>query len=50
VVRDHIAVRYPQAAVHLIPNRGHLLPVEAPQEVADILRTFARAARAVSPR
>ncbi|MDM0005441.1 alpha/beta hydrolase [Variovorax sp. J22G73] len=50
VVRDHIAVRYPQAAVHLIPNRGHLLPVEAPREVADILRTFARAARAVSPR
>lgn len=37
VQKAHIVPRYPTAQVSFLPNRGHLLPVEAPQEVATLI-------------
>ncbi|MDC0707166.1 alpha/beta hydrolase [Stigmatella sp. ncwal1] len=41
VVRGHIVPHFKDAPLHVIPGRGHLLPIEAPGEIADILREFA---------
>jgi pimeloyl-ACP methyl ester carboxylesterase len=41
VVKAHVVARYPSATVRYLPGKGHLLPVEAPQEVADIIRFIA---------
>ncbi|ADU71754.1 alpha/beta fold hydrolase [Pantoea sp. At-9b] len=41
VVAHAIAALYPWADVHIIPGKGHLLPVEAPQTVANTLSAFA---------
>ena len=43
VVREHILVRYPLAQVNFLANRGHLLPVEAPDDIAGIVAGFAGA-------
>jgi len=43
VVREHILVRYPLAQVNFLANRGHLLPVEAPDDIARIVAGFAGA-------
>ncbi len=43
VVKAHIAARYPSASVHFLPNKGHLLPVEAPQDLATLIGEFASA-------
>lgn len=40
VVEQHILPRYPAARRQFLANKGHLLPVEAPGEVAQILREF----------
>lgn len=41
VVQQHIVAHYPAAPLHLIADKGHLLPLEAPDAVAAILREFA---------
>jgi pimeloyl-ACP methyl ester carboxylesterase len=41
VVKTHIIPHYPSATVHFLPHKGHLLPVEAPQELATIVSLFA---------
>ncbi len=41
VVKAEIVSRYPAASVHFLPNKGHLLPVEAPQELATLIGEFA---------
>lgn len=40
-VKAHIVPHYPTAPVHFLPDKGHLLPVEAPEEVAALIRAFA---------
>jgi len=40
VVQHHIVPMYPQAKLKLLPGKGHLLPVEAPAEVASAIRDF----------
>jgi pimeloyl-ACP methyl ester carboxylesterase len=42
VVKAHVASHYPSAKVHFLPNKGHLLPVEAPSEIATIISDFAQ--------
>ncbi|GAB7126983.1 alpha/beta hydrolase [Silvimonas sp. JCM 19000] len=42
VVTSKIAPLYPAAELHLLPGKGHLLPAEAPQEIAQIIRQFAQ--------
>ncbi|PKE29449.1 alpha/beta hydrolase [Rahnella sp. AA] len=39
VVKAHIIASYPLADVYFLENKGHLLPVEAPQQIADIITT-----------
>ncbi|MGI4814174.1 MAG: alpha/beta fold hydrolase [Janthinobacterium lividum] len=46
VVNAHIVARYPSAPVHFLPNKGHLLPVEAPEDVAAIIGVFAASLQA----
>jgi pimeloyl-ACP methyl ester carboxylesterase len=41
VVRQHIAPHYPAASLEVLAGKGHLLPVEAPSDVAAIVREFA---------
>jgi pimeloyl-ACP methyl ester carboxylesterase len=43
VVKAHIIPHYRSAPVHFLPDKGHLLPVEAPREVAAIVAHFASA-------
>ncbi len=43
VVKEHILPRYPAAQVNFLVGKGHLLPVEAPAEVAAIVGRFAGA-------
>lgn len=40
VVRQHIVVHFADAPLHVLPAKGHLLPIEAPDEVAAIVRGF----------
>lgn len=40
VVKMHICASYPAAQVHFLADKGHLLPVEAPERVAEIIRGF----------
>lgn len=42
VLRRELLPRIPQARLHVLPQMGHLLPYEAPEEIADGLRAFAR--------
>lgn len=41
VLRRDLLPHLPQAQFHLLPGVGHLLPLEAPEEVATLLRAFA---------
>lgn len=41
VVRNIIAPMYPSAYVDILPGKGHLLPLEAPSEVASRIEDFA---------
>ena len=43
IVKSHLVPSYPAATVRFLPNKGHLLPVEAPQDVADLIRFVAEA-------
>jgi pimeloyl-ACP methyl ester carboxylesterase len=43
VVKSHVIPHYPLAPTHFLPGKGHLLPVEAPQEIASIVSLFAMA-------
>lgn len=45
VVERQIAVHFPGAPLHILPGKGHLLPLEAASEVADIVRNFAATVR-----
>lgn len=40
VVKTQIIARYPSAEVHFLADIGHLLPVEAPEQVAEIISNF----------
>jgi len=40
VVESHIRPHYPRALVRYLPDKGHLLPVEASQEVAADIQLF----------
>lgn len=41
VLRRELLPRLPQAQLHVLPGVGHLLPYEAPDDVAALIRTFA---------
>lgn len=43
VLRRELLPRITQAQLHLLPGVGHLSPLEAPDAVANLIRTFARA-------
>lgn len=40
VVKQHIAPAFPAAPVHILAGKGHLLPLEAPQQVAGLIKEF----------
>jgi pimeloyl-ACP methyl ester carboxylesterase len=40
VVRSHLAPHFKNAAVHILSQKGHLLPLEAPGEIAKIIGEF----------
>jgi pimeloyl-ACP methyl ester carboxylesterase len=42
VLQQELLPRIPQATMHLLPGIGHLSPLEAPQELAGLIRTFAK--------
>jgi pimeloyl-ACP methyl ester carboxylesterase len=44
-IRRELLSRLPQARLHLLPNVGHLSPLEAPDEVADLISAFALSLR-----
>lgn len=44
VLRRELLARIPQARLHVLPHVGHLSPLEAPAEVADLVREFALSA------
>lgn len=50
VVKDHILPYYPNAVVHFLPNKGHLLPVEAPEEIAGLIRDMAEVSQPICAR
>lgn len=51
VLRRELLAWLPQAQLHVLPGLGHLLPLEAPQAVADLLRAFVLSLdEAASPR
>ena len=39
VVKTRILPLYPSASMHFLPNKGHLLPLEAPEQVAALIRS-----------
>lgn len=39
-IRRELLSRIPHAQLFLLPNVGHLLPLEAPDDVADLIRAF----------
>ena len=41
VVKAHILPAFSKAETHFLKNKGHLLPIEAPRELVDILGKFA---------
>ena len=41
VLRRELLSRIPHAQLCLLPNVGHLLPLEAPDDVGDLIRAFA---------
>jgi pimeloyl-ACP methyl ester carboxylesterase len=42
VLTRELLTRIPQATLHICPGIGHLSPLEAPRDVAELIRTFAR--------
>jgi pimeloyl-ACP methyl ester carboxylesterase len=42
VVKSHIVPSYPGAAAHFLADKGHLLPVEAPEAIANLISSSAR--------
>ena len=43
VLQRELLPRIPQATLHILPGVGHLSPLEAPRELAGLIRTFATA-------
>ncbi len=43
VLRQELMPRIPQARLHILPGIGHLSPLEAPDDLADLIRSFAAA-------
>lgn len=41
VLRREVLPRIPQATLYVLPHVGHLAPIQAPGEVADLIRAFA---------
>ncbi|MDE3240020.1 MAG: alpha/beta fold hydrolase [Paracoccaceae bacterium] len=41
VLRQELMPRIPQARLHVLPGIGHLSPLEAPDDLADLIRSFA---------
>lgn len=41
VLRRELLARVPQARLHVLPDAGHLLPLEVPTTLASLLRAFA---------
>jgi len=41
VLRRELLTRIPQARLHVLPDIGHLSPLEAPDDIADLVRAFA---------
>jgi pimeloyl-ACP methyl ester carboxylesterase len=41
VLRQELMPRIPQATLHILPKIGHLSPLEAPGDLADLIRSFA---------
>ena len=41
VLRRELLARIPQAQLHVLPGVGHLLPYEAPDDVATLIRALA---------
>ena len=50
VVKAHILPHYPKAQVHFLPNVGHLLPAEAPEVIAGLIRSMAEASLPIGAR
>lgn len=48
VLTQELLTRIPQAKLHRLPGIGHLSPLEAPRDVADLIRTFAGSLSLVS--
>lgn len=46
VVQTRIVPHYPAAPVHMLSGKGHLLPAEAPAEIARVVREFATSLQA----
>jgi len=42
VLRRELLPRIPQAQLYVLPEIGHLSPLEAPDDLADLIRAFAR--------
>lgn len=42
VLRRELLPHIPQAQFHLLPGVGHLSPLEAPRDIANLIRTFGR--------
>jgi len=42
VLRRELLSRIPQAQLHVLPKVGHLSPLEAPEDIADLIRAFVR--------
>jgi len=40
VVKTEIVPAYPRAELHSLPGKGHILPLEAPLELATIIGDF----------
>ena len=43
IVQSKIVPHYPTASVHMLAGKGHLLPVEAPAEIVQVVSEFAAA-------
>jgi pimeloyl-ACP methyl ester carboxylesterase len=49
VLRRELLPHIPQAQLHVLPHRGHLLPFEAPYDIADLVKAFALSIAEVGP-
>ncbi|WP_242154593.1 alpha/beta fold hydrolase [Sphingomonas sp. BAUL-RG-20F-R05-02] len=49
VLERELLPRLAQAQMHVLPQVGHLLPYEAPEEIADLMRAFALSLTGADP-